>query len=83
MTKTAEKIRDRIAEMVTLFGFEYDGKDGNVDPCYDFQKQRPNILLYFDGTEQTVHDINAVMSTPFIGGKTLTEVADKIEITEW
>ncbi len=81
--KTVEGIRARISEMITLFGFEYNGKIGNVDPCYDFDKEQPDILLYFDGEERIVHSIEDVMSSPFIDGKTLAEVAEDIEITDW
>ena len=45
---TAKKIADRIAEMCTLFGFEYGGKDGNVDP-YFLPPDKASFLLYFDG----------------------------------
>ena len=79
----ADRIENRIAECATLFGFEYNGKDGNVDPCYNSKNDRVEYLLFFDGSEQTVYDIKSVMNTPFIAGKTLTEVADKIVITDW
>lgn len=79
---TAKKIADRIAEMCTLFGFEYGGKDGNVDP-YFLPPDKASFLLYFDGEEQTVHSIDAVMSTPFIDGKSLNELYDQIKIIEW
>ncbi len=79
----AEKIKARINEMCTLFGFEYNGKEGNVDPCYSHSDKQYNFLLFFDGEEQIVHSIEDVMNTPFIDGKTLTEVAEKIEIIEW
>lgn len=69
--------------MVTLFGFEYNGKDGNVDPYYSDKLKTDSFLLYYDGTEQTVYNLDDVMNTPFIEGKTLNEVADQIEITEW
>ena len=79
----AETIRNRINECITLFGFEYEGKGGNVDPCFIPEKKGYEYLLYFDGEEQTVYDIDSVMNTPFIRGKTLNEVANEIEITEW
>lgn len=79
---TAKKIADRIAEMCTLFGFEYNGKDGNVDPYY-LPSDGDSFLLFFDGEEQTVHSIDEVMNTPFIGGKSLNELYDQIKITEW
>lgn len=79
----ADKIKKRIDDCVTLFGFEYKGKDGNVDPCYIPKEKRYEYLLYFDGKEQTVSDIESVMNTPFIMGHSLNEIADEIEITEW
>lgn len=43
---TADKIRNRIDEGVTLFGFEYNGKAGNVDPYYIPEKKRHEYLLF-------------------------------------
>lgn len=83
MTEKANKIKNRIEECVTLFGFEYKGKDGNVDPYYIPEKHRQEYLLFYDGKEQTVYDIEDVMNTPFIAGKTLADVSDEITITEW
>lgn len=80
---TADKIKDRISEMCTLFGFEYNGKEGNVDPYYLPETQSNEFLLFFDGEEQTVYSIDEVMNTPFVDGKTLNEVADELEIVEW
>ena len=80
---TAKQIKSRIGECATLFGFEYCGKDGNVDPYYLPETKSTEYLLYFDGEEQIVHSIDDVMSTPFIKGKTLNEVASEIAITEW
>ncbi|MBQ6153442.1 MAG: hypothetical protein IJJ15_06830 [Ruminococcus sp.] len=79
----AQQIKNRIDECATLFGFEYQGKEGNVDPYYIHKEQRYEYLLFFDGAEQTVYDIESVMNTPFVMGHTLEEVAEKIEITEW
>lgn len=78
-----DKIKSRIAEMCTLFGFEYSGKDGNVDPYYLPETGKSEFLLFFDGNEQVVDNIDDVMSTPFIDGKSLNEIADKITITDW
>lgn len=80
---TADKIKGRISECATLFGFEYLGKDGNVDPYYIPENKTHEYLLYFDGEEQTVYNLEDVMNTPFIDGKALSEVAEKIIITEW
>lgn len=83
MTEKAQRIKERIEACVTLFGFEYHGIEGNVDPYYSHERKRQEYLLYFDGDEQTVYDIEDVMNTPFIAGKALSEIADEIEITEW
>ncbi len=80
---TAEKIKNRIAEMCTLFGFEYNGKVGNVDPCYNPDTKRNEFLLFFDGNEQEVYTIDEVMQTPLFDGKSLEEIANDIDIIEW
>lgn len=80
---TATKIKDRIAECATLFAFEYAGHDGNVDPYYIPESKKHEYLLFYNGTEKIVNDIDSVMNTPFIDGKSLNELADKITITEW
>ena len=79
----AEKIKKCIGEMSTLFGFEYNGKEGNVDPCYFPNTHMQEFLLFYDGNEQTVYSLDDVMCTPFIDGKTLSEVSEEIEVTEW
>lgn len=79
----ADKIRDRISECVTLFGFEFNGKEGNIDPCYNPNNKITEYLLYFDGNEKTVYNIEDVMNTPFIDGFSLNEIANKIIITDF
>lgn len=78
----AEDIKKKIAEIASLFGFEYNGKEGNVDPCYIAETNSYEFLLYYDGNEITVYDIDSVMKAPFIDGKSLNEVADSLIITE-
>ncbi len=80
---TADKIRNRIEECVSMLTFEYNGKEGNVDPYYIPENKREEYLIFFDGYEQTVYDIETVMNTPFIDGKSLNEIADELVITEW
>ena len=75
---TAKDISDRINEICTLFGFEYEGIDGNVDPFSE-----SDFDLFYDGKTTKVHSIKEVMTTPFINGKALDEIYNKIEITEW
>ena len=79
MMKTVKEV---IVDNATLFGFDYKGKSGNIDPCYT-PETGDTFLLFFDGNEQWVSSIDAVFSTPFINGKTFAEVADQITITDW
>lgn len=79
----AIKIKKRIAECVTLFGFDYQGKSGGVDPYYIPETNSYEYLLFYDDFEVNVYNIDDVMNTPFINGKNLTELSDKVIITEW
>jgi hypothetical protein len=76
---TANQIKDIIKQCATLFEFEYQGLDGNVDP-YFHEDGSFSFLLYFDNEERTVYNIDDVMSTPFIKGKSLNEVAESLKI---
>ena len=80
---TASKIKDRISECITLFGFEFNGKEGNVDPYYNPKSKSSEYLLFFDGNEKTVYSIEDAMSKPFIDGHSLNDIADKIIVTEF
>ncbi|MEG0485164.1 MAG: hypothetical protein RR576_06930 [Oscillospiraceae bacterium] len=76
-----DTIKNTIVDNSTLFGFEYNGKFGNIDPCY-----KPNLgdtfLLFFDGREKTVCSFDEVMNEPFFSGKSLSEIANYITITD-
>lgn len=80
---TADKIKKRIADCVTMFGFDYKGKNGGVDPYYIPETDSFEFYLFYDEYEKNVYSIDEVMSTPFIDGKTLSDLSDKITITEW
>jgi len=77
--KTSRDIKNRISECATLFSFEYHGKQGNVDPYY-LGEDKYEFLLYFNGSEKMVYDVSEVMTDPFFDGKSLTEIADEIDI---
>lgn len=80
---TKNDIKSNILLCKGLFGFQYNEKEGNIDPYYIPEKQSYKYLLAFDGDEQFVYDIDAVMNTPFINGQSLNDVAEKITITEY
>lgn len=75
---TINEIRNIISEGMQMFSFKYNGKWGDVDPCYIPESKSQEYLLFFDDKEQIVYDLDAVMNTRFIDGKSLTEIADKI-----
>lgn len=75
---TADNIKNRINEICTLFGFEYNGIRGYVDPFSE-----TSFDLFYDGKTTQANSIDEVMSTPFFDGKALNDICDKIEITEW
>ena len=79
---TIDDIKNTIIKNVTLFGFLYKRKEGNVDPSYTPQ-EGDSYLLFYDGHEKIVHSLDEVMNTPFFDGKTLTEIADEVTVTDW
>lgn len=72
---TTEEIRHRISEICTLFGFEYNGKVGDVDPFSE-----TDFDLTYDGETIKVDSIDKVMETPFFDGKSLAEIVSEIDI---
>lgn len=74
-----EELRSTVVDNRTLFGFEYNGKDGNVDPDY---AGYDTFLLFFSGNEKVVNGFDAVLTDPFWDGRTFCEIADEITITE-
>lgn len=74
---TANDLKNRIDELCSIVSFSYKGKEGHVDPYSHSQ-----YLLWFDGDEMMVGSIEEVMNTPFFGGATLNEIADKITATD-
>ena len=55
--------------------FWYHGKMGEIEPF-----SRTNIHLCFDEEEIQVNSVEKAMTTPFIEGKTLEEVAEELYI---
>lgn len=77
-----DKIKNRLQECATLFEFDYHGKTGNIDPYY-IKEGVCEYLLFFDGEETMIYNIDDVMNTPFFDGKSLAEISDEIEIDSW
>lgn len=72
-----------IKKCIYQLEFEYDGRIGDIDPCYNPEKSRVEYLLYFDGYEVKVYNMDDVANTPFIDGKTLTEAFDSLKDLDW
>ena len=79
----AQTIKNIIQRCSNIFSFEFNGAEGNVDPYYIPEKKSYEYLLFFNGNEQTVNDLDSVMNTPFINGYSLSELAEKISVTEY
>ena len=76
----AATIKKRISELCTLFAFDYNGRSYGVDP---YSKESFSLFVADGGAEKTVSSIDDVMNEPFFDGKSLSEIAEEITITEW
>ncbi len=76
---TLDYIKKTLSVNGALLGFEYKGKEGNIDPYYS---GKDTYLLFFDDKELLVHSLDEVFTASFIDGKTLKEVAEQIVIIE-
>ena len=76
---TKKQIRTLIEQCASIIEFEYDGKYGNIDPCYS-RNEGFLCLLYFDNYEIMTHSVDEAIKTPFIDGKSLNEIAELLEI---
>lgn len=74
----ADKLKAQIASMASHVLFSYNGVDCGVDPL------APDHFDMWYGDESiTVDSIDAVMSTPFFEGRTLSDIAQDITNLEW
>jgi hypothetical protein len=80
--ENAKFIRDYVGQCASMLTFDYHGKEGHVDPYYSPQNGY-SYLLWFDGNEQLVYSLDAVMDTPFWDGHSLNEIADECTDFDW
>lgn len=71
----ASDLRKWIDSLTQDIDFSYNGKNGSICPI-----SRTNISLCYDGNTVDVQSVDAVMSTPFIDGKSLNDLCDKLDI---
>lgn len=74
----ADKLKDRLLDMVTHITFEYQGIDCGIDPL------SPTHFDIWCGDDTiTVDNITAVMDTPLFNGRALKDIAQEITIIDW
>ena len=71
----ASDLRKWIDSLTQDIDFSYNGKNGSICPI-----SRTNISLCYDGNTVDVQSVDAFMSTPFIDGKSLNDLCDKLDI---
>ena len=71
----AKELRDWIDSLTDDIEFEYNGIWGSICPF-----SRKCISLCYDENEVTVNSVDAAMNEPFINGRTLNEISEKLKI---
>ncbi len=74
-----EKMKKTVASLNGLIEFEYDGKYGNIESYYIPSTHSSKYLLFYDNKEITLETAEQVLNTSFFNGKTLLDIAEKIE----
>lgn len=75
---TSAQIKSCLSEHRGTFTFDYKNKRYGIEPYCDTE-----LEIWHEDTAVTVQSLNEVMDIPFFDGKTLTDIADEIEIIEW
>ena len=71
---TAAELWDYFNNGELDYEFGYGSKSGTICFCY-----LPKVYVIYDGNEFET-DLNSLMNAPFLDGKSLTEVAEEIEL---
>ena len=71
----ASDLRDWIDSLTQDIDFSYDGKNGSICPI-----SRTNISLCYDGNAVDVQSVDAAMSVPFINGRSLHDLCERLEL---
>ena len=79
---TVKEIENRIAEMCSHFTFEYNGISCGIDPLCNSDK---NIKfdIWCGEDAFTAKTVEEVMSKPFFNGKSLSDIAEEIDIIDF
>ena len=71
---TVKELKEYIDSLADDIEFWYNGVFGSICPI-----SREEIDLTYGGVTETFASIDALMSAPVLGGKTLNEVAGKLD----
>ena len=75
-----EKIKEILKNLPDLVEIKYNGITGNVDAYYYPEEQTKKYLLYFNGYEILVNSVEEAIITPFMDGKSFSEVTKDVRI---
>lgn len=75
---TANKIKNRLDELASHLTFSYKGVSCGVDPL-----SRDHFNMWYGDSDFVADSLERVMNEPFFNGKSLAEIAEKIEIIDW
>lgn len=72
---TAMQIKNCLAEHNGTFVFDYQNKRYGIEPYCDSE-----LEIWHEDKSVIVYSLDEIMTIPFFDGKSLTEIADEIEI---
>lgn len=72
------EIKNRIDSLASFFGFDYNGKACGIDPI-----SHTHFDMWYGNKDHLAKSIDEVMNVSLFDGKSLSEIYEKIEITDW
>ena len=76
------EVKETFNEDVGVKFFEYEGKEGYISKNYDEVKKVSYFVLFFNGHDVREYEMDKITTNPFIDGKSLEDVAEKLENIE-
>ena len=75
---TATELKNELAIGFTDYQFSINGKHGTICPFN--RNENFFAVINYDGTCEEYHHIDDLMTAPFLDGKSLSEVAEEIDL---
>lgn len=73
----ADELRQEISYEYNDVSFYYNGKPSGISP--EVHNSIPTFYVWYGDEEKEYSDVNKLMSDKFFDGKSLEEIADKVE----